>query len=244
MQGVRSDFRDMIACALRDLSERHTPRLALNGAMLLAWYKKALQTTGVKPAEISRRTGITADVLSKVLKNRRKLSFEEAVQIADALGIDPPSAKAAGSPQVVTIQVVGEVAAGVWHEPAYDDFVPYSFPYSYDGRWPPEALEALVIRGESVNRRAKDGAKVVTLKLDAAPRGPRDGDWVIAMRRRGDLIETTVKQMRRRADGVFELWPDSDDARFQEPLQIGEHDGEVTMVTAFVLDFVSPATEF
>lgn len=234
----------MLRCSSGDLSERHTGQFALNGAMLLAWYKKALQTSGVKPAEISRRTGITADVLSKVLKNRRKLSFEEAVQIADALGIDPPAGRATSSPQVVTIQVVGEVAAGVWHEPAYDDFVPYSFPYTSDGRWPPEALEALVIRGESVNRRAKDGAKVVTLALEAAPRGPRDGDWVIAERRRGDLIETTVKQMRRRTDGKFELWPDSDDPRFQEPLQLGEHSGEVTMVKAFVLDFVSPATEF
>ncbi len=75
----------------------------------------------------------------------------------------------------------------------------------------------------------------------------RDGDMVIFERARegGQLIETTAKRVRRRGP-MLELWPESDDPRWQDPLRIDirhVQDGENGRVIARVLYAYKPASE-
>lgn len=214
------------------------------GAFLLHWYREALRQTGLRAADISRLTGITEDALSKVLKTRRQLKFDEAVLIAEKIGVEPPTVKRPVEPQMTEIEVVGFVAAGAFQDAATSDFTPFFMHYASADRWPLGSVKSLVVRGESINRKAPDGHRVVMLKLDAAPRHFKDGDWVVAERRRGDLLETTVKRIRTDGQGGWLLWPDSTHPAHQDPVELGEHEGEVVEVIGFAIDFIAPGTVF
>ena len=61
---------------------------------------------------------------------------------------------------------------------------------------------------------------------------------------RNGSAEMTVKRLEILPDGEQRLWPDSTDPAFQTPIMVGEHEGDEVQITAFVLDFINPATKF
>lgn len=215
------------------------------------WVRQALAESGLSMSEMSRRLGIPVDGISKVLKGRRELSAEEMFQIQNISGVAPP-ANASGASEIrltdapavrslTLINVIGEAAGGVWKEMKLS-FDEYTLNYPIDPRFPPDALKALRISGNSINRQAKDGDHVVILDVWAFPRELRDGDWVAVRRIRHDVAETTVKQLRGAA-GAWELWPDSTDPDFQTPVSLaGNGPDDIVEVFAVVLDFIRPAT--
>lgn len=227
---------------------------------VIAWLRDALAQAhaaaveaGRRPisqAELARQIGVRRDVITNILQGRRAMKSDEMVRIAKVLGIDPPkvapateltqSAPADTPREIDYVWVVGEVAAGVFRDMYVEDFEPYQTPIPADPRWPPDALRAYVVRGESINRQAHDGDLVIILDVAHAPRDPQTGDWVIAERTRGDLRETTVKRVKK-LDGDLYLCPDSTDERFQ-PIKVGTYDGEVVRVIGFVLNFVREGT--
>lgn len=208
---------------------------------LLAWLRAVMKDHGISQAELGRVLGLERQLVNRMLNGKRRLQIAEVEAISRKWGVAPPIALHQSQPKVTQIKVVGEVAAGIWHEMGHMDFDIFEIPYAYntDSRWPAEALSALIVRGESINRKAQDGDKVVMLDYGQAPRKFRDGDWVVARRERGDLAETTVKQVRGSPVKGWQLWPDSTDPRYQEPIPL---DGEFVHVIGFVLDFIKPAT--
>lgn len=118
----------------------------------------------------------------------------------------------------------------------HDVFVPHGID--------PSAVYMLRVEGSSVNRKVASGGYVLCLPIESAPRNFKSGDWVVAERRRGDLLEWTVKQVKRSDEGHWELLPCSDDPRYQSALVLGDKDNETVSVKAFVLDFISPGTHF
>lgn len=216
-----------------------------------AWLREALATSGLTMSEMSRRLGIPVDGISKVLKGRRELSAEEMFQIQNISGVTPPtSASPAGEKRLTAdnparslalIKVIGEAAGGVWKEMKLS-FDEYALNYPVDPRWPSDAVKALRISGNSINRQARHGDHVVIIDVWAFPRDLRDGDWVAVRRVRHDVAETTVKQLRG-APGSWELWPDSTDPDFQTPVSLdGNGPDDIVEVFAVVLDFIRPAT--
>lgn len=138
------------------------------------------------------------------------------------------------------IPVMGEVAAGVWREVEATDVSPFEpVPVAPNSKYPAGAQYGLVVRGTSMNRIAVDGDVLVCLSVDVTE--PADNDLVIFERCRAQegLRETTVKRLRFR-DGVMELWPESDDPRFQEPIRIagdtpeGDEAGRVIAVVDWI----------
>lgn len=109
-----------------------------------------------------------------------------------------------------------------------------------DPRFPAEAQYALRVRGHSVNRIAEDGAIITCVDLIAGGIDARDGDLVWVERRRGDLVEATVKRLRKAKDGL-ELWPESDDPAHQEKLALkpAKGDYEIT-IKALVIGAYRP----
>jgi SOS-response transcriptional repressor LexA len=138
--------------------------------------------------------------------------------------------------------LIGEVAAGVWREANADAFEPVAINVAHDGRFPTASMFALRVRGASINRQAPDGSLVLCLDVFAAPRSPIDGDWVIARRTRNGFAEQTVKRFRIGEDGKQFLEPDSTDPNHQDAIEVGSHDGDSVEITAFVIDFIRPAT--
>lgn len=50
---------------------------------------KIVEQRGIKQIYISEKTGLSADVISKILRSERKMTAEEFLAICDALGINP-----------------------------------------------------------------------------------------------------------------------------------------------------------
>lgn len=127
------------------------------------------------------------------------------------------------------LPVLGEVAAGAWLEidaladpehPLFTANVPL------DSRYPPGSVYGLLVRGTSINKIAEDGEILVCLSL-ANGFDVADSDLVIVERRRAQegLLEVTAKRVRIAVGGGIELWPESDDPRWQTPLRF-EHEDE------------------
>ncbi len=129
------------------------------------------------------------------------------------------------------LPLVGEIAAGVWHEVGESQEMEFRrVPVAPDPRYPREAQYALQIRGNSVNKVAADGTVVICVDMLAAGLDPRDGDLVAVERKRGSLVEATLKRVRKGPKGL-ELWPESDDPAHQEKLTVqpAKGDAEVTI---------------
>lgn len=214
---------------------------------LRQWLRDNLKRTGISQAALSRMLpGAPQSAINKILRGIREISADELIALENIFAQQAPRqglASAKPISEVKLIRLLGEVAGGVWREMDSIDFDETFLNYPLDPRWPEGSVYALRVRGNSINRQAKDGEIAVVLNLDAAPRDFKDGDWVVVERLRRDVIECTIKLVRGRP-GDWLLFPDSDDPRFQEPLKLDDGDGEdVIAVKGFVLDFIRPATQ-
>lgn len=218
--------------------------------MSIQWIEDGLKKPGKTKVGLAKALGRAPSMVTALLRGDRQLKASEVAAIARYLELTPPTTIMPPSPYdgdipaLSQLEVVGEVAAGVWAEPEADSFERYHVSVPLDPRFPETEQYLLKVRGSSINRRAASGSLVRCLKIHAAPRPPQNDDWVIALRMRHGSAETTVKRLETAGDGRQILWPDSTDPVFQEPIQVGEHDGDEVQIVAFVLDFINPATRF
>lgn len=84
------------------------------------------------------------------------------------------------------LPVTGEVAAGQWrdHDATIDYPVYDPVPVPTDPRWPKDAQFALITRGTSINRQARDGDYLACVDARATRYQARDEELVIVERRR------------------------------------------------------------
>ena len=131
------------------------------------------------------------------------------------------------------IPIRGEVAAGLWREIdelSQDSWtensqhhVEYAPTIVLPG-YPPEHQFGLYVRGESLNKIAPNGSILHCLEyINGDAWHVKDGELVVVQRTKyqGAMIETTAKRVRRNGD-IFELWPESNNPDFQEPLIVPE----------------------
>jgi transcriptional regulator with XRE-family HTH domain/predicted Rdx family selenoprotein len=152
----------------------------------------------------------------------------------DSLQEDAPSDSALSEGAVGgSLMIRGDVAAGLWMEAGLfeAETVGESTLTGGDRRFPLGLQYLLRIKGESMNRIARDGDLVLCLDYAGAGNEIRSGDMVIVERSRdgGHTIERTAKRAVRHVGGV-ELHPESDDPRFQEPIIFDEYSEEASEV--------------
>lgn len=193
-----------------------------------------LQKQGKKARGLSLQSGMSADAIRSVLrKTHGSPTVETLTKLAEplettpeylAFGIGDEIAKVQevmAEQEPVFLPVVGEVAAGRWleaedhvDEPLFDPV-----PVAPDPRWRVEDQYGLVVRGTSVNRVALDGDILACVNAVAARYRPTDGDLVIVeMRRHAGLWRQRTAKRLEIKDTHVELWPDSDDPRWQSPI--------------------------
>ncbi|MBP7704161.1 MAG: helix-turn-helix transcriptional regulator [Caulobacter sp.] len=118
------------------------------------------------------------------------------------------------------IPVLGTAQAGAWSEltiaAGRDEDEEYIF--FQDPAYARASLYALEVRGNSMNRFYADGSKVIV--VPAVESGVMEGDHVVVRRRRGGLVETTIKEVVVEKDKSLSLWARSTDPTFQTPLRI------------------------
>jgi len=197
-------------------------------------------------AELARRADVPKQSIQAIESSDQR-SSKYLPRLAKALGVsegwllgvqDTPRRGADGVTQVA---VRGLVAAGLWIEDdrqiAEDTPVPASPNPTYSGR--PQI--AFRVAGTSMDRLVHDGEYAICVDFAESPIHLRDGDIVVAERRRGGACERTIKRVRLGARGA-ELWPDSTDPEHQSPIPLAPEDeteSEVTVI-GFVIGAYRP----
>lgn len=197
---------------------------------------------GMTQTALAKAIRVTRNAVSMWENNTSKPSSDHLRQLAVNLDVGFDwLATGRGSQSMVVrgLPLHGAVAAGVWREVGESqDMAVRRVPVAPDPAWPVEAQYALRVEGNSVSRTAKDGAAVQCVDILEGGVEVRDDDLVVVERRRGSLVETTLKRVRRGKRGL-ELWPDSDDPEHQDKIQVGARGVEVT-IKALVIHVVTP----
>ena len=211
--------------------------------MLATWLKEALAFSGLSGAELARRMtarlgrSIDRAAVQKMQLDAkpRRIKADEMIAISEITGFAPPSTHQVESElddlyapnganslirqsAVAQVHIRGSVQAGTWNEfDEYQDTDMETVP-TVMGKWAGYEQFAYKITGPSMNQaRIFDGDFVVCVPYFLAAKGHKTGDLVVVERRRGGLVERTVKQVDF-SNGDCKLWPRSDDPRFQLPI--------------------------
>ncbi|MDR1827979.1 MAG: hypothetical protein LBR29_06585 [Methylobacteriaceae bacterium] len=201
------------------------------------------------PFQAARIAGLERGFVNDILIGRkRSVRGSNLSKLAIGLDCDPnyligrqDSAKLEYVEGPGIVRVIGEAAAGIWVDSGLEgvDEVEFSpSPFPPDSRFPVEAQFDMVVHGTSLNRFARDGQRLRCAFFEQYPFALEDNDIVIVERYRGDLRERTAKRWRMR-QGKAELWPDSDDPRWQQPLIVDREtsfaEGDLIRVFGVVL---------
>ncbi|UES36738.1 MULTISPECIES: helix-turn-helix domain-containing protein [Stappiaceae] len=209
----------------------------------MSWHERIIKRRkllGYSRAALARAAGVSYDNLNKYERGEVDHPRGDTLaKIANALGttegallfgdlIEMAAIKRNGT----TVPICGEVAAGLWMEAdLFEGERGARSTVLGDSRYPTELQYLLTIKGESLNRVARDGDLILCLNYAQAGIELQSGDLVVVERTRdgGQTIERTAKRLVQSADGL-QLHPESNDPRFQDPIVFNEGDEEVTQV--------------
>jgi len=182
--------------------------------------KKALADAGEKPAPFALKIGRDKDFIADYLNGRKKsFKLEDAQKIADGLGMPLEAlgrgANRAGAyrEEVSGLEVVGKVSAGVYRDISVEDQDGGKprISFAKDLRWPHAKQYALEVEGDSMDELFPDGSTVVCVDYADSGLSLKDGMPVHVERYMmdGQLVEATLKEVRRERGGRLMLWPRS-----------------------------------
>lgn len=196
--------------------------------------RERLEELGQAPRAASIAAGMSPDAIRSIFRNKDSSPTVETLTKLSgplkttpewlAFGVGDELAQAqeeTAARKPAFLQVIGEVAAGRWlevdehvDEPAFEPV-----PIQPDPRWRAEDQYGLIVRGASLNRIALDGDVLACVNAVAARYRPVEDDLVVVEMRRnaGFLRQRTAKRFVPQETHV-ELWPDSDDPRWQSPI--------------------------
>jgi SOS-response transcriptional repressor LexA len=186
---------------------------------------------------LGEMVGLSAGYLSRMERGVRNISMKNLRAIADALNVPASSlvvdeAVFADEPRPPRLPILGEIRAGAWLET--DEELPPEpryLPISPDPRYQSASQYAPRVVGTSMNKVVQAGQFVIVAAWPEIGADLRDGDLVVVRRERAMTYEATLKRARKSENG-WQLWPESTDPRYQEPvpLEDGDRDVEVRIV--------------
>jgi transcriptional regulator with XRE-family HTH domain len=135
--------------------------------------------------------------------------------------------------QRVGLQVVGEVAAGMWKEGSVRFERTYE-PVATHPEYPGYGQRLYRVSGNSINKVAANGEYLHAVELHAGGMQPEHGDLVIVRRLQHGLAEYTAKTLIFE-DDKWVLRPESTDPEWQADIEVsGDEDTEITITDIVV----------
>lgn len=222
--------------------------------LLKSRLKKLVDESGKSPRAISMKATGKPDVVRDILGDRiadpgsltlRRLAQTLGVDVAYLVGESDLRRKVGNNTTVgglVPVRVVGYVQAGAFMELA--DHIPDGEGENVvaavkDQEFPDLEPVAFEVVGDSINQVCQPGGYAICLNFAETGLQIRDGMWVVAERCRGNMIERTVKQVRRSTGGV-ELHPASTNPAHKPIRFPSAEPHEEVRVVAIVRRFLSP----
>ena len=199
------------------------------------WAEATRRKKNLTQSDIGRALGISQPQAHKRLINEIEFSLHE-ITILERLFNEPapfrdqpaPTTRFGGLQSVdrhawITVSFVGSVQAGVWVDRANEAAHEMGTDVPASANFPAECQRAYTVVGDSINKIASHGAILVAVEYncDQCKIEPKDNDLAIVERSRldGRQIEITAQRLRKTTKGI-ELWPESEDPRFQDPASL------------------------
>jgi len=193
-------------------------------------FNQLLKTRDIKVAELARRSKVPASTIYSFTRgDTDSMTGVNESAIAAALGLNKDDLYDGGEAKIIEptyVRVIGQVQAGAWMETS-DFESEETIPMAPEPRFSGRRQFALKVQGPSMNLIIPGGDYVLCVDWSDTGLVPTHGQIVVVRRQRGQLIETTLKQIEINGDGVPILMPRSDDPRFQDPVRLvdGHQDG-------------------
>jgi SOS-response transcriptional repressor LexA len=214
----------------------------------MVWHtrlKALVAERGMSLAELSRRSGVNYDNVTKyvggAVENPRGKTLEK---LASALGTTTLYLREGLTDRkpltVGSIPYRGVVAAGLWAEAGDALSEPEEWlPFNPVPQYPEGAVYCLTVQGDSLDKIAPHGTTLVVVDLLASGIPIRAGDLVVVERSRdgGGLVETTAKRVRE-ANGGLELYPESNNPKWQPIMIPRANDQDVTIRVIGRVEFI------
>lgn len=165
-----------------------------------------------------RKQWLPMDIADRLIK---ALVGQGSPQITTAEVLALAQLQGAASPRLINssrvVEVIAVVEAGVWREavelpPEERKHFPAPDLPGYEGI----QVFGLEVRGQSMNKVYPDGSIAFFVRPEDL--APQEGHIVVAVAKRGDLYETTLKELRRDKKGRMALYPLSTNANHQKPI--------------------------
>lgn len=205
--------------------------------------EKSRKEKGLSQAKLGKSLGVTRNAVSLWESNTSSPQPERLRELAVILDKDfdwLATGRRRHSLVTQGLPLWGEIAAGVWSEVGENQEMEVKrVPVAPDPAYPADAQYALKVKGNSVNRIAPDGTIIVVVDIIKAGIEVREGDLVWIERRKGTLVETTLKRIRK-VKGRLELWPESDDPRHKEPVRLGANGETEVTIKGLVIYTLNP----
>lgn len=147
--------------------------------------------------------------------------------LVNGVGEDDPSSPRIG------LEVVGEVAAGMWKEGSVRFERSYE-PIATHPEYPGYGQRLYRVSGNSINKVAANGEYLHAIELHQGGLQPEHGDLVIVRRMQHGLAEYTAKTLIFE-NGRWLLRPESDDPDWQADIEVtGDEDTEITITDVVI----------
>ena len=190
---------------------------------------KARTDAKLTQEQLATETGKTRSAVAQWEKGDVRPRHSTLALIAKATGKSIEWLENGIDNESVGLMVHGEVAAGLWSEDTIR-FVPYGVPVAPDPRYPAHSQRLYRVRGNSVNRKVRDGEYIHCVAVIEGEMTPEHGDMVVVRRSEQGKTEYTAKMLLR-DNGGWVLRPESDDPAWQSDISYdgdGETETEIT----------------
>lgn len=184
--------------------------------------KKLRKRRGLSQQALAELVSTSRSQIVKLERGERRLTDQWMRRLAGPLHCSPSEIMDDTAISLKPARVVGAVCAGDYREatewPVDDQ---YSVGYYEDGFFPGIKRFALRVDGPSMNQILPEGSHVICVDLIDARYEPKTGDLVIVHRTdKHGLTEATIKEYVIDSAGRHWLWPRSNDAEHQAPVEI------------------------
>jgi len=219
--------------------------------------KLLVDASGKSERELSIAATGKPDTLRDIFRNRVKNPRSDTItNLAKVLGTTASyltgetkinhSDKAEKDSAIIAARVVGSVQAGAFIEVDTTAFEvePRYIGTVRDESFPDIEPVAFEVIGDSIDKICQSGGYAICVPFGETGLLVKAGQWVVAERRRGDLVERTIKVVRRAISGGFQLHPFSTNPIHKPITFPSAEPSEEVVIVAVVRRFQTPALPF
>jgi len=205
----------------------------------LRTYRKS---SGLSLRQVGDKVGLSVSQLSRIERGKAPITTLLLDSLAELYLCDISDLLDASPGPLKSITVKGSVQAGAWVESMEwdrDDW--YTIKAPQDTRYGGIPRYGVEVRGPSMDLLYPQGTVLICVRFIDLDVEPQHGQRVVVARRQANgLVEATVKEFQKDADGHTWLVPKSTHPQHQVPIPLNDGSTEEVEIIALVIGSYRP----